>query len=98
MIDDPEGNQLVVFTSYMRQKYASFEQVPFRKFNGNKDPTLTSYPTIFFYSLSERKIVWEIFGADAFVHLKQDKQVFFLSNKKWGYAADDRANKDSWAI
>ena len=51
LIDDLDGNQLIVFTSYMRQKYASFEQVPLKESNGNKDKTDSSYPTVFFYSV-----------------------------------------------
>ena len=70
MIKDPDSSgQLVVFTSYARQEFASFE----KDFDGQLNETIEdveySYPTIYFYSLDRGEIIWEIFGADAFVHL-----------------------------
>ena len=103
LIDDPTGetDQLIVFTSYMRQAYASNELVPDGLRNWTIPDEETSYPTVYFYSLAEKKIVWEIHGADAFVHIKKTgsaPQVYFLANQKWSLKTDYRAGKDAWAI
>ena len=105
LIKDPEENaHVVAFTSCKRQEYASFESEKIPEDEDGKqrntvtEEPRTSYPTIFFYSLAKKKIIWEIFGADAFLKINQKKQVFYLANEKWTGKPDERRDQDALAV
>ena len=57
------------------------------------------YPTVFFYSTKEDKVIWEIFGTDAFAHVDaKKKEVYCLVNEKWKEKPADRKKKEAWGL
>ena len=88
------GDQVyVVFTAYLQQNKTSQEMKPVSiainedEEEDNTDPTanLTTtchYPTIFFYNLTNKKVEWQILGAEVLANIDGNK-VFYLTNGAW---------------
>ena len=85
--DNGQGNvtpgktgKTIVFTAYLMQNFVSCQH------EGNVvkiEDEPCWYPTIFFHDLDQQKIVWEIFGAEQFIHIDKNNKVSVLTNEIW---------------
>ena len=49
------------------------------------------YPSIFFYCLEKLKVIWEIYGAEAYLGSSPNKEVYYISNEIWSSTTEDDA-------
>ena len=77
--DDLPGGLTLVFSAYLQEKYTSKENEGIEENPAKK----CWYPTIFFYDLRKDKVVWEIFGAEQFIHIDRKNRVTVLTNEVW---------------
>ena len=48
------------------------------------------YPSIFFYCLEKLKVVWEIYGAEAYLGSSPQREVYYISNDIWSSMTEDQ--------
>ena len=77
---------LVVFTAWYLQDFSSYEVIPQGAVNSHRK---CWYPSIFFYCLREQKVIWEIYGAEAYLGSSPTKEVYYISNEIWSSITED---------
>ena len=79
-----EPGKTIVFTAFLHEDYISKEWMELLE-NGRADYNGVAecwYPNIFFYDLEQNMTIWEIFGAEQFIRMK-NKRVNYLTNDMW---------------
>ena len=85
MKSSTEG-KIIVFTAYLLEERPSSNWwSDILGENHQLNPVHHSfYPTVFFYSLNEKRTVWEIFGSQLFIKISDSAEtVFTLTNELW---------------
>ena len=87
MIKLADDRKYIVFTAMKRQARSSGE-IDDENDQSNEIRPI-HYPTIFFHSLEQNAIVWEIFGGEIFIDVVPNEDpekpfdVYYLTNEIW---------------
>lgn len=77
------GDKTIVFTAYLQEEHYSKEAMEMYPEDAENPASDNWYPTIFFFDLREKRVVWEIFGAEIFIGIDINKKVTVLTNEIW---------------